>query len=324
LTCAVSNIINGIIFGRRFSYDDDEFVQIFLNLSKLTSRSGIGQLSPFALIGNLTALLKNFPQFKRIKQEAKKFTDYVENETKKTALTFDSKADPSNFIHSFLKAGRENRNVDNYFTDLQLCATVKDLFSAGADTTSTTMRWAILFMAQNPKIQEKVYQEIKEQVGVSVLLSYGDKVKLPFTEAVIMETQRLANLTPLAGLRRTLGPTKLMGYDIPEDTVVVALLTNVLHNPDLFPNPLKFDPNRFLDANGKVFRDPKLIPFLAGKRMCLGEPLVRVELFLILAGLISRFKFYFPSGQPIPEVKRMVGIISAPDQYQLFVETRND
>jgi len=257
-------------------------------------------------------------------QEMKEFLEFVVNETKKTAATFDPEADSTNFIHAFLKAGRDSKDIENYFTDLQLHATVGDLFAAGTETTSTTLRWALLFLAQNPEIQEKIYQEIKEQVGSSALPDYGDRPKLPFTEAVVMETQRLANLAPMGVLLRTLGPTKLMGYDIPEDTVVVSLLTNVLHNPDLYPNPLKFDPNRFLDENGKVIRDPKLIPFQAGKRICLGEPLARLELFLILAGLISRFKFYFPSDQPMPVVKTMVGITCAPDHYQIFVEARND
>jgi len=161
-------------------------------------------------------------------------------------------------------------------------------------------------------------------VGTSVLPSYADRTKLPFTEAVVMETQRIADLVPSGVSRRTLAPTKLMGYDIPENAIVVSLLHNVLHNPDYYPNPAKFDPTRFLDPSGKVVRDPKLIPFQAGKRICLGEPLARLELFIILASLISRFRFHFPDDQPMPDVKPIIGFVCTPSPYKVHVENRND
>jgi len=322
VTSAVSNIISQLIFGRRFSYDDEEFVRQFMGLSKRSSGDGVSFLSPFLLSDVMAQLLQFIPIVRETKKQTDEFIDFVEKAAEKTIATYDPEAEPNNYIHAFMKAANETK--DSYFTNTQLMSVANDLFSAGTETTSTTIRWAILFLATHPDIQEKLYQEIKEQVGVSALPSYADKTKLPFAEAVVMETQRLSNLVPLGVFRRNLEPTKFRGYDLPAGTVVLPLLSNVLHNPDVFEDPLKFNPGRFIDANGKVIRDPKLIPFQSGKRVCLGEPLARMELFLLTVGLASRFRFYFREGQPVPTLKPIVGFTSTPVAYEVFVDARND
>jgi cytochrome P450 len=182
--------------------------------------------------------------------------------------TFDPESQPTNFIHAFMKAAADDKGA-SFHDQKQLLAASLDLFGAGADTTATTLRWAILFLAHHQDVQEKMHKEIREQVGTHTLPSYGDRLKLPFTEAVIIETQRASNLMPMGVPRRTVEPTKIMGYDIPKDAIVFPLLGNLMHNADSYPDPTKFDPMRFLDANGKVVRDPKLMPFQAGTHFCI-------------------------------------------------------
>lgn len=148
-------------------------------------------------------------------------------------------------------------------------ASVGSLFIAGTDTSATTLRWAIFYLAHYPEWQEKVFEEIRSRTGEEhALLNYADRTKLPLTDAVIMETQRMANLVPLGVMRRTVVESKLCGYDIPENTVVVPLLTAVLRDPKVYPNPEKFDPSRFLQP-GKIGEKgaevTHLIPFSAGK-----------------------------------------------------------
>lgn len=183
-----------------------------------------------------------------------------------------SRDEPSNYIQAFYKA-RQDREDNWTFTSDQLLTSVSNLFIAGTDTTATTLRWAIFYLAHNPEWQDKIFEEIRSQIGEErTLLAYADRTKLPLTEAVIMETQRMANLVPLGVMRRTMVKSKLCGYDIPEDTVVVPLLTAVLRDPEVYPNPEKFDPNRFLTASKvgeKGAQITHLIPFLAGKwRVC--------------------------------------------------------
>lgn len=201
-------------------------------------------------------------QVQQIIKQSEGIISFTEKNLNETMSMYDPEAEANNYIHAFMKAASDEKT--DSFNKAQLQATVGDLFSAGTETTSTTVRWAILFLAHHPEIQEKLYKEIKNQVGTSALPSYADKTKLPFAEAVVMETQRLADLVPLGVVRRSVAPTKFLGYDIPEDAIILPLLTNVLHNPDVYEDPLKFNPARFLDGNGKIVRDPKLIPFQSG------------------------------------------------------------
>jgi len=318
---AVSNVISVLLFGRRFDYDNKEFVHEVTAMSKRSGGTGVGFLTPFVISDEFLSLVRFTPIVRKFLKESNQFLAFVERDMLETVSEYDADVEPTNYIHAFMKAARENQG--QYFTDLQMLSIVFDLFVAGSDTTSTTLRWAILFLARHPEVQEKMYKEIRDQVGVSQLPGYAERTKLPYTEAVIMETQRLANLLPFGVLRRTLAPTKLNGYDIPEGSIVVPLLTNVLHNPELYPNPHQFNPNRFLNDDGKTIRDPKFMPFQAGKRICLGESLARMELFLVMTGLVSRFRFYFPHDQPPPTMEPVCGFTSAPVDYEVMVEARN-
>jgi cytochrome P450 len=173
--------------------------------------------------------------------------------------------EPSNYIQAFYKSKNERSN-DGLFFDQQLLASVANLFVAGTDTTATTLRWAIFFMAYNPEFQEKVYQELINENSGRSLFDYADRTKLPYTEAVILETQRVANLLPVGLLRKTLVPTQLRGYDIPADTVVAPVLGAAMLDSNVYPNYETFDPNRFL---GKTKDDPvfsHVIPFGLGKQ----------------------------------------------------------
>jgi len=265
------------------------------------------------------------PQGKRLLSEGAQFVDYMDQQVKITAKTYDSNSPPTNYVHAFVKAAKQEQGKN--FNDAQLVSTVIDLFAAGTETASSAIRWAVLYLARQPDLQEKIYQELKagmsDDANNNKLPSYSDRAQFPLTEATIMETQRIASLSPLSVMHKTLAPTKLMGYDIPEGTLAIPLLWNVLSDPDTFPHPEKFDPHRFLDEEGKVKRNPNLIPFSSGKRVCIGEGLANMELFIFFAGLFSRFRFFYPPNESIPTLAAGVGFVRAPTPYNICVELRD-
>ncbi len=165
---------------------------------------------------------------------------------------------------------------------------VVDLILGGSETTSNTLSWSILFMIMHPDIQKKVQEELDNVTGRSRLPTWEDRVSTPYTEAVLFEVQRHADILPNAVPHEAITDTKIGPYKIPKGTQVTALLSAVLSDPQYFPDPQKFDPDRFY-KNGKFAPHPKMIPFCLGRRRCLGESLAKLELYDFFTGLLHRY-----------------------------------
>ena len=149
------------------------------------------------------------------------------------------------------------------------------------ETNSTTLRWGVMFMAKFPEIQKRARQEIHEYIGRVRMPEMVDRSVLKYTDAVLSEVQRFATIVPLSIARTTTGPTCLGGYDLPDKTIIIPNLFAVHRDPELWPDPLNFNPDaNFLVKNSKgEITDQKnqeyLIPFSLGKRSCPGETLAK-------------------------------------------------
>lgn len=164
--------------------------------------------------------------------------------------------------------------------------------------------------------QEKVRAEIHEALGKSGTPTLDDRAKLPYTCAVVTEMQRIANTTDTLDYYMSRETTNLGGYTIPAKTRILPIIYTVHMDPAVFPEPEKFKPERFLDPTGKtVVKNDFVIPFGMGRRLCLGENLAKMELFLIFTMLIQRFSFKSPPGvSPSLEAKRAFTL--QPQQYE--------
>ncbi len=202
-------------------------------------------------------------------------------------------------------------------------AVLSDIVQAGTDTTSNTLCWAVLFMAKNPDIQRQVQEELDQIIGTGRLATWADRPSLPYTEATLHEAQRLANLVPFGLPHSASKDIHIGGFLIPKGTEVYALLGRVMLNPQLFPNPLKFDPSRFVSANRKFEPSPLVIPFGVGKRRCLGETLARMELFRFFTGIIQRYFSVSPAkGEDLNLVSGSLGGLNGPSKFSLQFDIR--
>ncbi|XP_066271771.1 cytochrome P450 2J4-like [Branchiostoma lanceolatum] len=155
-------------------------------------------------------------------------------------------------------------------------------------------------------------------VGRGNILSITHRSQLPYTEAVISEIMRISPISPLGLSRATSNDANLFGYDIPEGTMVWPVLWSVLHDPVHYPEPDVFRPHRFLNENGQFVKDPTFIPFSTGRRICLGENLAKMELFLFFAHLLQHFTFKLPEGAAEPTTVGIMGILPySPVSYEL-------
>ena len=141
-----------------------------------------------------------------------------------------------------------------------------DLFVAGTDTTATTLKWAILYLMLHPDIQRKIHEELDMVIGRERMPTLEDRKVLPYTEAVLLEIQRIATIVPLSVPHSTAYDTKLAGYDIPAGTFILSNLWAVHHDPKVWKDPEEFKPERFLNEDGTaVVQREELIPFSIGK-----------------------------------------------------------
>ncbi len=207
------------------------------------------------------------------------------------------------FTDAYIKARYDNAsNPDSSFYGKDghqnVLGVLTDLAQAGTDTTSITLGWGLLFMVLHPDIQKEVQDELDAVVGRSRLPCWSDRTSTPYTEAVLHEIQRRANILPNGVPHATRVDVNFRGFFIPKGTVVFPNLEAVLMNPDLFPDPERFDPERFL-RNGKFDPNPNVIPFGVGKRRCLGETLARMELYRFFTGILHRFTVESRPGQEL-------------------------
>ncbi|KAF3819781.1 hypothetical protein GH733_015290 [Mirounga leonina] len=216
----------------------------------------------------------------------------------------------------------QNRgNATSSFHEENLIYSTLDLFFAGTETTSTTLRWGLLYLALNPEIQEKVHAEIDRVIGWSQLPSIATRESMPYTNAVIHEVQRMGNIIPLNVPREVTGDTMLAGYYLPKGTMILTNLTALHRDPAEWATPDTFNPEHFLE-NGQFKKKETFLPFSVGKRVCLGEQLAKSELFIFFTSLVQKFTFKPPNNEKL-SLKFRTGLTISPVNHQLCAVPRS-
>ncbi|XP_019642652.1 PREDICTED: cytochrome P450 2U1-like [Branchiostoma belcheri] len=324
---AVSNIICSIVFGRRFEYGDPDFLRLMRLLNTVVeARPSVGdRLTEVLPVFRYLPLGNGQYSGKRPKgvEMFLALQEFCKEQIENHRQTFDPN-DIRDFIDAFLLEQQrpQDEKARENFTDKQLQEVLIDLFLAGTETTATTTRWALLYMIVNPKIQEKVHQEIDSVLGQSPP-SYAQRNLLPYTAATIAEVQRIKPILPLSVPHAASRDTTLNGYNIPQEAIILVNLWSVHMDPELFPEPDSFRPERFLDQDGNFAKHEALIPFSIGHRICLGEQLAKMELFMLFVSLMQRFTFHLPEGAPKPSMMGVAGgVMNVPSPFELCAVPR--
>ncbi|XP_070592857.1 cytochrome P450 2C11-like [Erythrolamprus reginae] len=292
---AVSNVICAVIFGNRFDYKDPTFIK-----NQQIMESQMRFFSSFlGMVYNTFPKTVEFFFGQHIKYFAKvdEFCDYIHEKVDLHKKTLDPQ-NPRDYIDCFLlrieKAvwGPKIPDGGPVYTPEGLVENVHLLFAAGTITTSKTLLCSLLSVTKLPHIQAKVQQEIDRVVGADRTPSMEDRLKMPFTNAVIHEVQRYEKISLEKFPRQTTCDIKFHTYMIPKDTAVVPILCSVHFDPLQWETPEKFNPNHFLDEKGQFRKRDAFMAFSAGKRVYLGEALARMELFLFFSTLLQKFTFY--------------------------------
>nr|CAB3235539.1 cytochrome P450 2C42-like [Phallusia mammillata] len=319
--CAVLNVLAYYTFGNRYSYGDEKFKWLIHCNNEFFKEVEQVFGVAFTIVSFIPYLHKIWlPKAgKAIQYCCRELEAFIGSEIEYHKKTRDQNH-PRDFIDFYLE--EMSSQSSKLFSESDLRKTVLDFFQAGTETTTTTLKWAVLYVVNNPDIQEKIHAEIDEVLGFDKWPCYEDRLKMPFTEATIMEVQRKANIAPIGVLHSTNKAVKLGGYNLPKGTCIVPCYHSIHYSPKHWKNPNQFDPTNFLDADGKVGTRPAFMPFGGGLRICLGMNIAKQELFLFFVTMLQHFKLQPPPGVLKLDEKYVSGGTLQPKSYQIVVKSR--
>uniref|UniRef100_A0A1I8BBR5 Cytochrome P450 n=1 Tax=Meloidogyne hapla TaxID=6305 RepID=A0A1I8BBR5_MELHA len=312
--------------------DDPAFIRVQQMLDEQSSLvvkpiMGLYLCLPWTV--NLPLLGNAWRQLKQIRNDFWAFLDgHISEHLKQFNNKKEDLINSSDFIFAYLNEmkrrkikNEENGNFDEleYFSEKQLKMLLLDLFFAGSETTVTTTKWGLILLILHTQVQERCFNEIIEKLGQNEP-ELKDRSKLVYLSATISEIQRMANILPINLLRTCLENIQVDNFHFKAGTMVLPQISITMNDSTYFPEPEKFNPERFIEINkfGELMlkRVDAFLPFSIGKRQCLGESLARAELFFIFAYLIKHFKFLPESEEILPSTKRIYGLTCSPQPFK--------
>ncbi|KAI7740325.1 hypothetical protein M8C21_019122 [Ambrosia artemisiifolia] len=284
LVSLTNNVICRVALGKR--YDGRRFKNLLDRTMALVGCFSVGSYIPsLSWVDHLTGLEK------KVDEVVKEFDEFLEGVINEHEQKKEVGVEAPDLVDILLEIRRDNLTGFHIERDT-IKAIIMDVFSAGTDTTSTNLEWAIAELLRHPKAMKQLQQEaLKIGQGRSMIME-DDLEKMPFLKAVLKETLRLHTPNPLLVPRESTQDVKLLGYDVPCGTRVYINAWAIARDPSKWEAPEEFRPERFLnnpiDYKGFHF---ELIPFGAGRRGCPGIQFAMTINELFLANLVYKFNF---------------------------------
>ncbi|PBL03378.1 cytochrome P450 [Armillaria gallica] len=200
-------------------------------------------------------------------------------------------------------------------------------FAAGADTTVSVILSVILAFILYPEVQAKAQAEIDAVVGPTRLPNFDDRPQLPYIEAILLETLRWNPVAPMGIAHRSAKADVYRGYYIPVGATVIANTWAILHDEKDYPNPLVFNPDRFIPEDGKELQPNPIAAFGFGRRICPGRYLAMNTAWIAIASMASTLSF----SKTVDSEGRVVepsdtftdGLLSFPVPFKCIIKARS-
>ncbi|EPS93950.1 hypothetical protein FOMPIDRAFT_48762 [Fomitopsis schrenkii] len=282
-------VVFGIAYGYSPSSLDDEHIRRTEGFIKLVLEGG----GPGSMLVDFLPILKYLPawlpgmDFKRRGLRARGLIRHMEQ----IPLRIEEGTARCSTATALLEEAAEKGVLDAAVEkDIEIALAI--LYIAGIDTTSSTLSTFVLLMMLHHDVQRKVQEELDTVVGYTRLPTLEDRATLPYLEAVFTEVYRYTHVASRTPLMLTEDDV-YAGYNLSEGTVVVVNIWAMSRDEKRFPDPDRFDPERFMDsslsAEAKEARDPRKFVFGFGRRLCPGRMLADSSIFLAAANLLAAF-----------------------------------
>lgn len=270
-------IIAQTMFGAQVE-DDTEAVREAL--TPLLQMSGASRLDP------LNALLEYlpFPSKKRRSEARAQMDAIVSRIISERRASGEDRGD----LLSMLLLARDEEGDGSGMSDSQLSDEVMTLFVAGHETTANALSWTWYLLSQHPEVEEKLRREL-DAVLAGRLPDVDDVSRLTYTEMALTEAMRLYPPAWTIG-RRTVDEYRVRQYTIPANSLLIMSQYVVHHDPRWYPDPFRFDPERWTPEARAGRPKYAYFPFGGGPRLCIGEAFAWMEGELALAILAQRWR----------------------------------
>ncbi|KAH9977447.1 cytochrome P450 monooxygenase [Russula compacta] len=209
---------------------------------------------------------------------------------------------PPSFVSNLLNESGPDANLEL----IRACAGT--IYFAGTEAISISLMGFIMAMIVYPDVQRKAQAELDAEVGKDRLPNFDDQDSLPYCNAIVKEVLRWNPPAPLAIPHVTVNSDEYKGYHIPAQSIVIGNLWKILHDPEVYPDPMQFKPERFM-ASDNGGNAPNLAletfetVFGPGRRICPGRFVAAAQLFITISSLLSAFDIgpgLDADGKPIP------------------------
>ncbi|KAF9269239.1 cytochrome P450 [Marasmius fiardii PR-910] len=208
--------------------------------------------------------------------------------------------------------------------------TAGTMYSAGSDTTVSTLNTFFLAMLANPEAQTRAQEEIDRVITTGHLPDFSDHDVLPYVAAIVKETFRWQNVLPMGVLHSVDQEDVYNGYRIPKNSIVVTNIWAMLHDETVYPDPFSFKPERFLTSDGQLdpnVPDPARAVFGFGKRICPGRHMAYSSVWSVISSVLTVFnisKSLNPDGSVNePTYEYVSALVSRPAPFECLIIPRS-
>ncbi|KAG0716064.1 Cytochrome P450 2L1 [Chionoecetes opilio] len=325
LHVSIINIIWQMVANRHFDAQDKRlkgFVKHMDDFVVLSNRLAFKDFMPWLQNIMPDFLFKILIKHHDMVAMKEKFFGYFHEEIQQHRATLDPD-NPRDVIDGYLiEMESQKDDPESTCSDNDLAFLVFDLFFAGSETTVNTFIWMCYYLAAHPHVQRKLHAEIDEVLPDGVLASLAEKSRMPYTEAVANEVLRISTLVNFGIQHMASADTQLGGYSIPKGTIVSSNVYAVHEDDNNWNRPLDFLPERWLGEDGKfTMKKEGFLPFGVGKRVCVGESLARMELFILTTVIFQSFTVAPPPGKTINLVPDLSSFFFRKPKYNELVFT---
>jgi len=320
-----------------YGYDpkgnDDRMIAAPVQATELLSQLVL----PGAVLVNHLPFLRHIPSwvpcfnYESLAQKGRELNSRVMNE-------------PFNFVKNAMQNGtvvqslasEHLQEIENLATperqkqEVVVKQTLGSMYMAGSDTTVSGLTSLFLALVLYPEVQKRAQAELDTVIARDRLPTFDDRPRLPYIDALCRELFRWQMVTPLGVPHASTEDDVYNGFFIPKGAIIMANAWAILHDPDLYPDPEVFNPERFLNGDGTLLDDPVIpMAFGVGKRICPGRHFVDSTLFIVASSVLSVFNVVKAKDENGREIPVNVGtsfqssIVVHPEKFECSILPRD-